>query len=265
MTLAESAAEKLLRSLAVEKPSDIDLEAIAWSVGVASICERPLDGCEARIVGRAGHAVISVKKGIRASRQRFSICHELGHWHHHKGQLLYCKTADMHQRAIAEAKEAVANRYASDLLLPPFMVRPMIAGHKAVDLRLLEHVSSQFRASFTATAIKLVRLIGTPSMVVCHGQAGRKWHVAGPGVPANWFPRADLDPRGPAFQMLYSGGREQASPRRTKASAWFERWDAERYELTEQSFRGHETEVVTILTMDDARMFVDLADNPRHR
>ena len=120
MTTALSAGERILTSLAVETPDDIDLEAIAWHLGVMAIRYCKLDGCEARIVGRQGKAIISVRAGVRPTRQRFSICHELGHWHHHRGQLLYCKSADIGDGAkdVAHAKESVANRFASDLLLP---------------------------------------------------------------------------------------------------------------------------------------------------
>ncbi len=254
MTPPPSAAEQLLQSLAVELPCEIDLRAVAWSVGIVDIVKRPLDGCEARIVGCAGRAVISVKEGVRSTRQRFSICHELGHWHHHRGQLLYCKTADMHQREVAEAKEAVANRFASDLLLPPYLVRPYLSGRATVDMKLVNLVANEFQASFTATAIKLAKMVDSPSMVVCHGKSGRKWHVPHSRIPRNWFPRKNLDERSPAFQMLFSTGQDQATPRKVKASTWFERWDAERYDILEQSFQPQDGEVVTILTFADARM-----------
>ena len=43
-------AEQLLQELGITEPEEIDLEAIAYYVG-ATIKRRPLDGCEARIVG----------------------------------------------------------------------------------------------------------------------------------------------------------------------------------------------------------------------
>ena len=244
-----SAAEILLQSLGVEKASEIDLEAVAWSVGVIGIKVRPLDGCEARIAGHAGRAIISVKQGVRETRQRFSICHELGHWHHHRGQLLYCKSEDMHQREIANAKEGAANRYASDMLLPPYLLRPRLEGCTKVDLAMVETIANEFRASFTATAIKLAQMVSTPTMIVCHNQHGRRWHVQGPKVPREWFPRSDLDTRSLAFHALFEKGREQRAPRKIKANAWFERFDAERYEIIEQSFRPEDSMVVTILSM----------------
>ena len=73
-----SAAERILKSLAIETPEEIDLEVIAWRMGVAGIRYRRLDGCEAPIVGRRGRAIVSVREGVRPARQRFSICHRTG-------------------------------------------------------------------------------------------------------------------------------------------------------------------------------------------
>lgn len=259
MTLLPSAAERLLQSLGVESPSEIDLPAIAWHLGVVDIRERPLDGCEARIVGTRGKAIISVKRGVRRTRQRFSICHELGHWYHHRGQLLLCKASDMHQhdtsqRDTSKAKEAVANRFGSDLLLPPYLVRPMVDMAKPIELKLVKQVADEFSASLTATARKLVALSEMPSLIVRHGLDGTKWHWPGNGIARDWFPKPELDDGSPAFRMLYSGMADQAVPRRVKASFWFDRWDAERFDVLEQSFRPRDGEVLTILTLNDHRM-----------
>lgn len=48
-----SPAEQLLQDLGVTEPKEIDLEAIAFHVN-ARIRYRPLDGCEACIVGAVG-------------------------------------------------------------------------------------------------------------------------------------------------------------------------------------------------------------------
>ena len=48
---AVTAAERILLALGVSDPTEIDLEAIAWSRG-ALVEYRPLDGCDATIVER---------------------------------------------------------------------------------------------------------------------------------------------------------------------------------------------------------------------
>ena len=52
-------AERILKSLGIETPGEIDLEAIAWTRG-AVVDYRPLDRCEATIVGSKRKAVIAV-------------------------------------------------------------------------------------------------------------------------------------------------------------------------------------------------------------
>ena len=71
-------AEALLKSLGVNAPDDIDLEAIAWHVGAIVRYQR-LDNCEAQIVGLGNRSVITVNSDSSSTRRRFSIGHELGH------------------------------------------------------------------------------------------------------------------------------------------------------------------------------------------
>ena len=70
--MSYSAPERLLRSLGIEKPEDIDLEAVAWSVG-AKVKYRPLKSCEARICGYGDKAIISVDSTKIPQRQARAI------------------------------------------------------------------------------------------------------------------------------------------------------------------------------------------------
>ena len=79
MTAVLTAAERILQSLGVTDPKEIDLEAIAWTQRVV-VNYRPLDGCEARIIGSSRKAVISVNSRSPERRRRFSLAHELGHY-----------------------------------------------------------------------------------------------------------------------------------------------------------------------------------------
>ena len=68
---------------------------------------------------------ISVSDAVIRQRQRFSICHELGHWHYHRGKSLYCRADDIRERPGVLAAEQVANVFASDLLLPSYLLLPI--------------------------------------------------------------------------------------------------------------------------------------------
>jgi hypothetical protein len=72
------AAQDVLKGLGVIEPSEIDIDAIAWSLG-ARVKYRPLDSCEARITGNGDQAIITVNSRSSRRRKRFSVAHELGH------------------------------------------------------------------------------------------------------------------------------------------------------------------------------------------
>lgn len=67
-----SAAERLLRSLGIERPEEIDLEAVAWSLG-AKVKYRQLKSCEARICGCGDRAIISIDSEKIPQRRRFLV------------------------------------------------------------------------------------------------------------------------------------------------------------------------------------------------
>ncbi|MCP1675644.1 Zn-dependent peptidase ImmA (M78 family) [Natronocella acetinitrilica] len=111
-------AEQLLQSLGVTQPQEIDLEAIAYDQG-AIVKYRPLEGCEARIVGFGERAIITVDNRALPSRVRFSTAHELGHWQNHRGRSLICRAEDIgNARRRALDPERIADNYAADWTSP---------------------------------------------------------------------------------------------------------------------------------------------------
>ena len=74
-----SPAERLLQSFGITEPHEIDLEAIAWEIGI-EISEERLDGCEAQIIGNGDKAHVIIDSRASKERKRFSIGHEMGHW-----------------------------------------------------------------------------------------------------------------------------------------------------------------------------------------
>ncbi len=81
-----NATQDVLKELGVTEPSEIDVDAIAWSLGVR-VKYRPLDGCEARITGNGDKAIITVNSRSSRRRKRFSVAHELGHWKYDRGRI----------------------------------------------------------------------------------------------------------------------------------------------------------------------------------
>lgn len=158
-------AENVLQSLGVTSPEEIDVETIAWHLG-ARVKYRPLKSCEARILGHGDRAVICVDSGKSPERRRFSVCHELGHWHHHRGRCLACRSDEIgnSSRRNALDPERVADSYAADLLLPRYLVAPMAAQVAKWSLARVRELAARFGASVTATAIRLVEMNVIPGM-----------------------------------------------------------------------------------------------------
>jgi len=249
--------ELLLQSYGITEPEDIDLEAIAWEVGVIDIKFRRLDGCEARIVGVGNNAIISVSNAVQRQRQRFSICHELGHWHHHRGRSLCCRAEDIGSRQNSRMLEQVANDFASDLLLPSYLLLPIGRKYRQITIKAMKYISERFGASLSATALKLIKERHSPTMAVRHKKHGDRWFVRSPDVPDRWFPREDLDKDTYAYAILHGEIDEQPAPRKMPAEAWFDRPEADRYEIQEQSFKVAQDEILTILTLSNDEMLLD--------
>lgn len=242
-------AEMLLQSLGVTVPEEIDVEAIAWYRG-AKVRYRPLESCEARILGHGDRAVICVDSRKSPERRRFSVCHELGHWHHHRGKCLACRSDEIGNASSKNAldPERVADGYAADLLLPRYLVAPLAAQVSKWSLARIRELAAPFGASTTATAIRLVEMDVIPGMLVSHKTGGRRWFARSPSAE-RWFPQDQLDADSHAFRMLFGSETELRAPSLIGADAWFDRTGADRYEVREQSYRASNGEVVTLLLL----------------
>ena len=248
-----SPTEELLKDLGVTAAGDIDIEAIAYHVG-AIIKYRPLDGCEGRIVGAGDRAVITVNSHAIPTRRRFSAAHELGHWHHHRGRSLVCWSDEIGNPAKgALDPERVADGYAADLLMPDYLFAPMADQIGKITFQAVEDLRQEFNTSITATAIRLVEYGPEPAMLVCHTANGRRWFCRPRHIPDKWFPQDQLDADSYAMDVLH--GKEERSRRvLIGADAWFDRWDAQKYELYEETCRTMDGEILTLLVFKDEEM-----------
>lgn len=236
--------------MGITHPKDIDLEAIAWSKG-AVVHYRALDKCEATIVGGSKRAVITVNASSPPNRQRYSLSHEIGHWHHHKGKILYCGPSDVENPAINNVlnPERQADDFASDLILPNYLFRPLAVKLRKPTLPFIRDLGALFQASTTATLIKLVQADIYPLIIVCHSKQHRRWFRRSAMLGDWWFPRGELDPESFAFDMLFKRARESSTPRKIGAGAWFEFRNVERFEILEESFLLPHDEILTVLTL----------------
>ncbi|MBL8596424.1 MAG: ImmA/IrrE family metallo-endopeptidase [Devosia sp.] len=246
--------EALLRSLGIVAPEDIDIEAIAFYSGLR-VRRRRLKCCEAMITGKGNRGIIFLQEGSMATRQRFSIAHELGHWATDRGQTVACRSSEIGKFLKGNEVERAADQYAADILMPWSMFKDACRKHPRLDLNAVKAVASEFKCSHTATLIRMIDsdLYPNAMMIQHHAERGRKWFRAAKKVPGYWFPRDDLDVDSFAFELLNDPtARDEGFPRKIGADAWFNTKGADRYEITEQSFRVPDEGVVTILRLHEA-------------
>ena len=232
-----SAPEQLLRSLGVDDPSEIDVEAIAFHLG-ALVRYARLGGCSARIVGRGNKARIVVDRAERRERQRFSIGHELGHWYFDKGRIASsCKRADI-GAARGRGPEERANGFAAELLLPRYLFQPR-AQKLDVTLPVVETLASLFSTGLTATALRLVALTDKPAMIARYDAKGRRgFFVRSPSLPETFWPREELHEDTGGFELLFGSGKEHLSrPRTLIADRCTSAPRAAQFQIVESSLR----------------------------
>ena len=244
-----SAPERLLWSHGVRKPEHIDLEAIAGAKG-ARVIYRNLDGCAARLVAAENEAVISIALDDNKGRQRFSLGHELAHWIcDAKRASFNCSNSDIGpQNAEAKTVEANANMYASQLVLPDYLVEPWM-GDRKVNLDLAQLLGQAFQASVTASALKLVRRSKNPAAVVCHDQRRLKWFQRNLAFSSDFYILRELHQDTVAFDMAFGAAKGLSRPKRESASLWLSGPGVYRVEVWSQSIKLPEGAVLTMLSM----------------
>ena len=160
-----------------------------------------------------------MNSGSIAVRRRFSIGHEIGHWHLHRNRLLMCTAKDIgSSRPSKLDPERQADDFASDLILPDYLCRPVIMKLPRVVVPKLREIAGDFQASLTATALKLAKSGRFPIIVVRDGRDGRRWSIPSSLVPGWWKLGGQLDPETFAYGLLNRGdagklGHELWEPR----------------------------------------------------
>ncbi len=245
--MPETSAEQIILQSGITAPEEINLEAIALSLG-AQVKRRPLTGCEARILGRGHDAIITVNINSREKRQRFSIGHELGHWQCHRGESFECSKNDIGNfKKSSNKKEREADAFSADLLMPWFLFNPVVRNFDKADFNAVFKISKRFRTSLGATAIRLIDSGIFPAILVCHDKNGRQWFKSSSDIPKRWFPQNGLTDESSAFDIVYGKAKSDTEQTEVCASAWFDHKGAERYDILEHSISyGAETSLTLL-------------------
>lgn len=255
-SIPENTAAKLLHRYRFGAPEEIDVEEIAALCG-ASVRTCSLAGAEARLVRYKERSFISVSdRVILPARRRFAIAHEVGHLqlHHASNNLVICTSEDLaasgFERSGLPVKEVEANAFAAELLLPEFMVVPLIK-FKSPSLELLSSIATRFSTSLTATARRFA-LLTEERCAVVFSEAGRIRSVTRSEDFGFWIPvGTELSPLSLAYDFFRGKGISQTSES-VDASAWLDGDCVEDALIKEQSIKfGAYDVVLTLLWIDD--------------
>ena len=244
-----SHAERVLWSLGIADPTDIDLDAIAFHLGVI-IKRRRLDGCEARLVGSGDSAIITIDSQSIPTRQRFSIAHELGHWKLDRGRGGFlCTKDDIGSRnGSVRDGEAIANSFASQLVLPDYLFNPLAAG-KPITFDAAEKIAGIFNTSLSATAIKLVKNAAIAAWLVCHHHRGIAWSFKSRVAPDDLYLRRELHQDTEGFELLFGVTNARTRIKVETGPLWFSNRDASKYQVRTQSTKAMDGTVLSIVSL----------------
>lgn len=168
----------------------IPVEELAGSVAEIEECAWPYD-CDAIVVGLldSESPTIFLKQGINRRRRRFTLAHELGHieisWHVGELACHLSETAsfdveplraardpdDILARSRIREQEAEATRFASYLLMPEAILRPIVA---TGDMRHVFEQANLFDVSVQAFILRLRAMLQPGFIFTHHDSGGRR-------------------------------------------------------------------------------------------
>jgi len=242
---------KLYYDLGITEPSEIDLEAIAFYKD-AVVKRKPLSGCEARIIGVNSRAIITVNETSPPDRQIFSIGHELGHWFKDRGKIgNLCSKSDMDDSCGHKLKqnEKVANSFASELIMPNFMVKKMIVD-RPFTLDAIRDIKNQFCGSFMVTLRRLIAMDAYMGFFASYDRKGnRNYFNASPSLPGEFYPPR-VAPVGSAIHALLREQRE-IGPIVVDGNTWCRDDLASNSVVHEHAFHYFEEEFLTLVWWQD--------------
>lgn len=219
--VARAGAKRLIREYGIKKPSDIDVEAVAYDLGLY-VKYGPLGGSAARLVCKSNKGIIRVSDSINiVGQQRFCIAHEIGHYLLHAGKNQECSFRDMVPAYFGSDPELEANAFAGELLLPKEMYRGEWQG-KELSLDSIERTAEQFQSTITATAFRHVEL-GIHVCSLAMAVKGRlQWFQVGPDFPYRIIESGTrLDATSCAGEFFLSNKREKTEEE-VPATTWLE-------------------------------------------
>ena len=180
LTTSITKARGIIKELNINSVNDLNLNLIAAYYNIL-VVQKNLNGMDGSLLRNNEEAIITVNNSIKEiGKKRFVIAHELGHYFLHPDtrQFDILKEQDIYQWSYkSNPEEFEANTFAAELLMPDSLFEPCITNEEP-SFQLISNLADQFNTTFTATAIRLVKLIKEPCALVASEKLRRKWFTA---------------------------------------------------------------------------------------
>lgn len=180
---------------------------------------------------RDGSSTITVNELERIERQRFSICHEIGH--------LVLGLSSNHEEippwsyAKRHENEVWCDMFAAELLMPYDSFKAAVDG-EVPSFELVECLRDQYRTSFPATASRVAALSDLPCAFVTMDAKIIRYAARSVSLKKlnAWIaPRTPVPP-GSVVHGLVANGEREGGPGIVEQDVWFVDWPTG-YDLTE--------------------------------
>jgi Zn-dependent peptidase ImmA (M78 family) len=163
---AVACARQLHAKLKVRHPNEIDVELIANNHSLL-VRRLPMQHEEGRLLRTRDHGIINVAEdAYRSNKWRFVVAHEVGHFLRHADADNFeaCTRGDL-SNYTGTGREAEANDFASELLMPDFLFKGRCDRNRP-SLRDIAEIAEEFQTSLTATALRFILFAPEPCAVV---------------------------------------------------------------------------------------------------
>lgn len=228
-----------------EEPRACDLRAICSEDRIEiMVMEREEPGFTACLVCPAEDVPcgIALAPGQSPGRSRFSIAHELGHFHipaHRNRPAAPCRDEDMDARANTDpgrSYEWEANDFAAELLMPRTLFRRDAAGRDPTFQDIAELASpGMYHVSMTAAALRYVETTRERCALVCAKEGVIQWVAKSDGF-RYWIPwRGDPVPLASNISAVFNGEEPALAAEPLDPYVWLEREQDRPVELYEST------------------------------
>jgi len=204
--------------------------------------------------------------GAHHPRTRFSIAHELGHYHleHHHAYLTHGgkSHASINEFRSKNIIEREADAFAASLLLPTGFVRPIINSSE-LSVARLEGTAEDFQTSLVSTAIRSVQLSHFPCALVGIRQNAVAWTFPSESlIDAGIYPNKGVLPHNATEPWAeFQSGVGDRSENEGRVRDWFntyEQDDLARVFVTEEYIPVTSMGTLLVLiTMDEDDVFAE--------